>query len=136
MQRAKVIKSYINLLRTEKKVFGNDPNALIHVMNQTRTQYRENKDQQDETKVNELVDHANAVSDFLVKNLLQATRKNEKTFELKFNEHTEYYKQYEFINDQPPARKKRGKIAIPEEESGCCGGGCGKAPSPSSECSK
>ncbi|KAN0042974.1 hypothetical protein ACTA71_010607 [Dictyostelium dimigraforme] len=126
MNRAKVLSSYLNLLRTEKKVFHNDKRALEHVMNLTRIQFRDNQNETDNTKINEMIDHANAVSHFLVKDLIQGVRKDDKVIQLKFDENTKSYQQYEFVNDQPPQRKKRGKIQIDEEQTTCCGGGCGK----------
>ncbi|KAN0009087.1 hypothetical protein ACTFIV_000433 [Dictyostelium citrinum] len=126
MNRTKVLSSYLNLLRTEKKVFHNDKRALEHVMNLTRIQFRENQNEADNTKINEMISHANAVSDFLTNDLIQGVRKDEKTIQLKFDENTKSYQQYEFVNDQPPQRKKRGKIQIDDEPTTCCGGGCGK----------
>ncbi|KAM9999873.1 hypothetical protein ACTFIZ_008337 [Dictyostelium cf. discoideum] len=136
MNRAKVLSSYLGLLRTEKKVFQNDKRALEHVINLTRIQFRDNKNETDNTKINEMIDHANAVSHFLVKDLIQGVRKDEKTIQLKFDENTKSYQQYEFVNDQPPQRKKRGKIQIDDEQpTTCCGGGCGK-PMPSNNSEK
>ncbi|KAK5575729.1 hypothetical protein RB653_006863 [Dictyostelium firmibasis] len=135
MNRTKVLSSYLNLLRTEKKVFHNDRKALDHVMNLTRIQFRDNQNETDNTKINEMVEHANAVSHFLVKDLIQGVRKDDKVIQLKFDENTKSYQQYEFVNDQPPQRKKRGKIQIDEEPTTCCGGGCGK-PMPSNNSEK
>ncbi|KYR02543.1 LYR motif-containing protein 7 [Tieghemostelium lacteum] len=136
--RNRVLNSYINLLRTEKRVFNQDLKTLNNVLHQTRQQYRENQLVTDEKKIEELVEHANAVSNFLLTNLVQAVRKSETRFELKFHKDTDLNHTYEFIGDQK-IRKKRGKIALDEsqeEQSQCCGGGaCGTNTNISQKCS-
>ncbi|EGG15287.1 LYR motif-containing protein 7 [Cavenderia fasciculata] len=110
-----VIKSYIRLLRTEKRVFGQDMPTLDRVTEQTRTQFRANSNESDPIKIDEMVQHANAVSDFLLTNTVQAVKKTDTQFgmkleqqqdktivTLKFRPENELHveKTYEFVGDQ------------------------------------
>ncbi|EFA76247.1 LYR motif-containing protein 7 [Heterostelium album PN500] len=124
--RSRVIGSYMRLLRTEKLVFNNDKATLAKVTQQARTQYRENKSVEDPVKIDEMVQHADAVSDFLLTSTIQAVKKTDTKFGTE--------RLYEFVGDQPKkrVRQAKGPITIPE---GCCGGGaCGSTPG-SSGCS-
>eukprot|EP01132_Coremiostelium_polycephalum_P009150 gene9150-11216_t len=135
--RKQVIKSYINLLRTERNVFGPDMKGLGLAVAKTRETYRLNKEESDQEKIQGMIDLSYAVSDFLKTNMIQAERKNNTVFELKLKPETNFNDQYEFIGDQKPARKKRGKIPLAEDETtsgGCCGGGCGAGPSSGGGC--
>ncbi|GAM25921.1 hypothetical protein SAMD00019534_090960, partial [Acytostelium subglobosum LB1] len=124
--RSKVISSYMRLLRTERKVFDSDFQTLNRVQLQTRSQYRDNRSVDDPVKIDEMVQHANAVSDFLLTNTIQAVRKTETRFELKLRKDTQLGmdRQYEFVGDQPKKRERGTRKGVVATE--CCGGGaCG-----------
>eukprot|EP01111_Echinosteliopsis_oligospora_P009499 TRINITY_DN2796_c0_g1_i2.p1 TRINITY_DN2796_c0_g1~~TRINITY_DN2796_c0_g1_i2.p1 ORF type:complete len:112 (+),score=21.59 TRINITY_DN2796_c0_g1_i2:259-594(+) len=104
--RTRVLKSYADLLRAQRRVLNTDSVNRQLALNKTREEYRKFQNLENAADIEDKLEYSQAVVTYLNTNLIQATKMDENKYELKIGSNVEPKKMYEPITKKEPRKRK------------------------------
>ncbi|ORX89772.1 hypothetical protein K493DRAFT_318432 [Basidiobolus meristosporus CBS 931.73] len=109
--RVEVLGAYKMLLRSQRRAFKGDTQALTAAYAKTRQEFMNSHEETDEKVIKEKIDLAKQVATLLHHNIVQGVKKENEVYKLNLDQEHE-------INDNDSIRVKRSGT----HSGGCCGG--------------